>query len=72
MKEKRKIRDKIALKMENPEDMKNFDLQNERELFSLSKIKTKKVSCLISQSKISFNYFFFKSNFLNCKMNCLV
>lgn len=45
MKEKRKLRDKIALKMENPEDMKNFDLQNDRELFSLSKIKTKKV-CL--------------------------
>lgn len=48
LKEKRKLRDKLALKMENPNDTHDFDLQGDKSLFSLNKIKTKQVSlCVI-------------------------
>jgi len=42
LKEKRKLREKINMKMENPNDI--HDLQGDNEIFSLNKIKTKKVS----------------------------
>ena len=44
LKEKNKLKEKIALKMELPNDTMDFNLQGDNEIFSLSKIKTKKVS----------------------------
>ena len=44
MKEKRKLRDKLALKMVHPDDQNDFHLQGDNEIFSLSKIKTKQVN----------------------------
>ena len=43
LKEKNKLKEKIALKMELPNDTMDFNLQGDNEIFSLSKIKTKKV-----------------------------
>lgn len=44
MKEKRKLRDRLALKMEFPENNFDFELQGDNQLFNLTKIKTKKVN----------------------------
>jgi hypothetical protein len=43
MKEKRKLRDKLALKMELPNDTFDFHLHGDNAIFSLEKIKTKQV-----------------------------
>ena len=43
-KKKKKLKDKINLKMEIPND--THDIQGDNEIFSLSKIKTKKVGLL--------------------------
>jgi hypothetical protein len=47
MKEKRKLRDRLALKMEFPDNNFDFELQGDNQLFNLTKIKTKKVNCSI-------------------------
>ncbi len=57
LKEKNKIKEKIALKMELPNDTMDFHLQGDNEIFSLSKIKTKKVNI----SLLSYNYMHLKN-----------
>ena len=61
MKEKNKRKEKIALKMKLPNDTMDFHLQGDNEIFSLSKIKTKKVNNCFCYIII---YLFYKKKFI--------
>ena len=73
MKEKRKLRDRLALKMVLPGDIHDHETvdggRNDQGLFDLEKIKTKKV-CRLFCFQIEFIIDF--SNYLKYRLLCLI
>jgi hypothetical protein len=61
-KEKQKLKQKMALKMNFQNDIVDHNLQGDNQMFSLNKIKTKKVLDVLTstlKSSILLDFFFF-------------